>query len=160
MIVNKFTIQNKFGWWDSAGRNLFWRFPIMSFINIKNKSKLNNNYLFIKKEINLDKTLFTEKDMDKIKKSLINKIYIPINDDNPLKISKIIINDLIGILSHNGILKRKLKGECPTVEFVDEIVFGINDNPQIYKDILLKFLNEDLRLSTYSPIRPLESYSD
>jgi len=161
MNMKIYTITDEYGFWCPAGRNLFFMIPKLSFIDIKDEPELATDYFLIdepKDENILSDHVFVE--MMKISK---RKLYIPISEKNQSKIttfiSKLVIGDLPTYLHFHGRFVTGKSMTCPTVELIDEITIGV-DNPELHRDMLLKTLQSEPSLSTYSPIRPLDSYDD
>jgi len=161
MNMKIYTITDEYGFWCPAGKNLFFKFPKLSFIDIKSEFQLPTDYFLID-ERNSKNILSDHVFIEMIKVSK-KKIYIPISENNQPKIttfiSKLVIGDLPTYLHFHGRFVTGKSMTCPTVELIDEITIGV-DNPELHRDMLLKTLQSEPSLSTYSPIRPLDSYDD
>lgn len=141
---NTYNISDEYGFWDLSGRNLFFKFPKFSFIEIVNEGNLDTESIFVS-------DLSINDPLAEALKSQKRKIYIQISDrDIENKLSKI-VRILPLCLLNKG---RYVDG---AVELLDEIIIGVKQNPKAHRELLLKRLKSDRSLSTFSRIRPTET---
>ena len=139
--INIYTIPDEFGFWDLAGRNLFFKFPKFSFINTRDESKFVTNHFLID-------DIHPEMLLGDVLKSSKKKVYIRVN--NEIQVDLIIRNLPLYLLG-------KGKYVNDAVELFDEVIIGVKENPDLHKKNLLKKLKLDPSLSKFSHVRPLEA---
>lgn len=144
-----YSISEPYGIWHPAGFSIFCKFPKFSFINIKDEQKLAADYLLVDNpnSVLLDKT-FGDRNGDPER-----KVYIRISKDTQSKIDMIMERMPAYVLTGG----KNTKG---IAELLNEIVFGIKEDPKLQRDILLKALKTKPDIYKFTQKRPFESLPD
>lgn len=141
-MSNKKCIINDYGFWDLAGRNLFFRFPRFIFKEIRKGEKINEEQN--SPDGIIDKAVYVHEKSTAI---YVNDLNFKENFDK-------LINSLILNLLHNGRIVNK------AVKVIDEVIIKVDSHPFLFKEILDIRLKTDKSISKFATIRPSESYDD
>ncbi len=152
--MNTYLIPDEYGFWDLSGRNLFFKFPKFSFIDIKDKLNLTEYFLIDEQD---SENVFPEKALLEMLKTSKRKAYIPLENDIQSKIKQIVTVYLPGYLLRYGKHVAGNSDSASTVALIDEIIIGVKDNPELHMRELLKELKSDRTLSKFSHTRPTET---
>ncbi len=138
--TSAYFIPDTYGFWDLAGRDLFFKFPKFSFIEISQENNLESDY-FIVSDFDLDDPL-TEALNNQRKKIYIKTIDKKIDEQ---------LNKILFLLP--SYLLRNGKYVDGSVKIFDEIIIGVKENPELYKQIFLNKLKSDKSLSEFTGAR-------
>ena len=155
MIMKNFSSGEGYGLWDQAGRNIFWMFPNVTFIQATDE-----NYHNVEGTPKFTDGFISDEDLREAQNEGTDTIHISAQGKSADKVSKELIHNMLGLTLRYARLRPAQPEKCLIACLGVEIIIGVDASPENYLMNYLDYLATDNRLTIYTPIRPSHTLPD